>query len=125
MAASARPAVGSSLGELEVGVLQCLGGEAQLVEGGVCHDAPVGEDDDTIDALGDLGQKVARHERRAATFRERAERASQPLHPGGVKAVRRLIQREQGGFTEQGCGQSKALAHPERVGLDQPLPRGG
>ena len=65
--------------------------------------------------LGDLGQHVARHEHRAPLRRVPAHEVAQPADPLRIESVGRLVEDQDLGLAEEGGGEGKALAHPERV----------
>jgi len=79
------------------------------------------DDQHLIDRLRDLSQRMARDKHGPSLRRERTQEITQPAHPIGVKAVRRLVKDKQLGVAEQRRRKPKPLAHPERIPLDTSL----
>ena len=82
------------------------------------HELALGDDQDVVDGLGDLGQDVARHEHRAPALRVAAQEVAEPAHALGIEAVRGLVEDQQVGVAEQRAREPEPLAHAERVALD-------
>jgi hypothetical protein len=81
-----------------------------------CCGEPASVDDQSvIDGLGNFGQEVAGDQDSPAGGGELTYETAKPVHPSRVKAVRRLIQDEQVGIAEQGCGEPESLAHAQRI----------
>ena len=78
----------------------------------------LGDDDDVVDALGDLREQVARHEHGAPTSRLGADELADPADTGRIESVGRLVQDEHLGIAEERGGDPEALSHPHRVALD-------
>ena len=72
-----------------------------------------------VAGLGHLVELVARHEDGAALGGELAEQEPDLTDAGGVEAVGRLVEDEQGGVLEQRGGDAEALAHAEAVAADE------
>ena len=81
------------------------------------------DDHDLVRELGHLAKHVARDEDRPAPAGERAQEVSQPADPFGIKTVRRLVQHQQLGLTEQSGGHAQALSHAKRITADLALRR--
>jgi hypothetical protein len=97
---------------------------AQAVHRPLGDAASVGNDDDIVNGLLDLGEHVARDEDRLALRREVAQELAQPTDPFGVQAVGRLVEQQDLRVTQQGCGERETLAHAHRVATGA-LPSGG
>ncbi len=88
---------------------------AQLRDRALGDLAAVGDDDDVVDGLLDLGEQVAGDEDRFALTGEVAQEAAQPPDALGVQAVGRFVEQQHVGVAEQGGGQAEALAHPHGI----------
>jgi hypothetical protein len=62
---------------------------------------------------------MAGHKHRAALAAQRPQQITDLFDAGRVQAVGRLVQDQHLGILEQGSGQAQALAHPQRIALDQ------
>ena len=82
---------------------------------------PLGDHDDVVDALRDLGEQVARHEHRPPARGLRAQQVAHPADAGRVEAVGRLVEDQHLGVAEQRRGDRQALAHAHRVALHAPV----
>jgi hypothetical protein len=95
----------------------------QLAERRV-HDEPAGIDHhDLVDRLRDLGEHVAGEQDSTALRGERTQEVTQPAHALRVQAVRRLVQNQDLGVTDQGTGETQALLHSEREASGPPIRR--
>ena len=81
----------------------------------------VGDHDDVVDGLGDLGQEVAGDQHRAPVCRLLPYQIAQPDDPGRVQAVVRLVEDQDLRVAEQGCGDRQPLTHAHRVALHTPV----
>ena len=80
-----------------------------LLQGPVGAQLAVGDHDDVVDGLGDLGQDVAGDQHRAPVCRLLAHQTAQPDDPGRVQAVVRLVEDQDLRVAEQGCGDRQPL----------------
>ena len=65
-----------------------------------------------------LGEQVARDEHRRAAVGQPAQELTDLAHPGGIQAVRRLVEHQELGLAEQRQPDAETLAHPLAVRLD-------
>ena len=90
---------------------------SQVGERGLDDEAALGNDDDVVDGLGDLGQKMAGHEHAASLVGVGAQEVAQPVHAFGVEAIGRFVKDEHLGLTQERGSETEALAHAERESL--------
>ena len=88
---------------------------AELSDRALRDPAAVGDDDDVVDGLLDLGEHVARDQQGSPFVGEVPQEAAQPPDALGVQAVGRLVEDDHLRVAEQGGGEAEALAHPHRV----------
>ena len=90
----------------------------QLVEPALCDDLALVEDRGGVARALDLVEQVRGEQHRAALGNERANQLAHLADSGRVKPVHRLVEDQQLRVGKQTAGDSQALAHAHRVGLD-------
>ena len=90
----------------------------ELGLGAVGDDPPLADHDDVVGDDLDLVEQVRGEQHRAAVVGIAAQQVAHPADAGRVEPVRRLVEDEHGGLADEGCGDTEALTHSERVVAD-------
>ena len=95
-----------------------LAGE-ELRNGSLEHQPALLDHQEVVADVLDLAEQVAGDEDRDAVVGEGPHQAAHLHDAGGIEAVGRLVEHQQGGVHEQGGGDAEALLHPEGVALER------